>query len=62
MVYHSDLTKNQILELIVNQCLNAFELRENTICGDDVEIAKKFDNRYQAIKELFNSCQIYIII
>lgn len=62
MVYHLDLTKNQILELIVNSCLESFELRENAICGDDAEIANKFDNRYQAIKELFNSCQIYIII
>lgn len=53
MKYHSDLTKNEILNLIVDSCLLAHELRENAICGDDEEITKKYDNCYQAIKELF---------
>ena len=62
MKYHSDLTKNEILNLIVDSCLLAHELRENAICGDDEEITKKYDNRYQAIKELFNSGHIYILM
>lgn len=62
MMYRSDLTKNEILNLIVDSCTLAYELRENAICGDDEEIARKYDNRYQAIKELFNSCHIYVLM
>lgn len=62
MRYCSDLTKNEILELIVNSYLKAHELRENAILGDDVEIANKFDNRYQAIRELLNNCQIRVLM
>lgn len=59
MKYHSDLTKNEILNLIVDSCLLAHELRENAICGDDEEITK---NMIIVIKLLKNYLIVVIFI
>ena len=59
MKYHSDLTKNEILNLIVDSCLLAHELRENAICRDDEEITK---NMIIVIKLLKNYLIVVIFI
>lgn len=62
MGYRSELTKQELLELIVDSYKKEYELRDNAICGDDGEIMIRCDNRYQVIKELFNNAKIYVLM
>lgn len=62
MKYYSDLTKQQILEILFEAYEEAFELRENAICGDEEKIVIKYDYRYQSLREVIDRCRIYTLV
>lgn len=62
MKLHSNLSKQQIMKILFEAYENAFELRENAICGDDEKIANKYDCRYQSLKEVIIKCKIYTLL
>lgn len=61
-MFYSDLTKAQILDLIMDKFKEEYELKENAICGDEKEISEKFCNRYDCLSELVNECHIYALV
>lgn len=61
-MFYSDLTKAQILDILMNKLSDEYNLRENAICGDDKDLCDKFYNRYEVVKEIVISCHIYGLV
>lgn len=61
-MFHSELTKSQILEILMDKLEESYNQKENIICGDDEELSDKFCARYDLIREIVNSCRIYTYV